>query len=62
MDPNRLIQELRLFQAIIEIKKNNKTIAEIGCDLGFNSPMYFTRVFKKRFGMLPTSFIKNSNI
>ncbi len=58
--PNKLIQELRLQQSLKEIKKNYKSIAEIAYDLGFNSPTYFTRVFRERFKILPTSFIKLS--
>ncbi len=60
MASNKLIQELRLRQSLKSIKQNNKTVTEISYDLGFNSPTYFTRVFKKRFGILPTSFAKNS--
>ena len=56
--PNQLIQELRLRQSLKAISQNNKTIAEIAYDLGFNSPTYFTRLFKKRFGTLPTTFAK----
>lgn len=58
MAPNQLIQESRLLRAVITIIQTNKTIAEIGYESGFNSPSYFTRVFKKRFGMLPTDFSK----
>ncbi len=60
MSPNKLIQELRLRQSLINIKQKGKNVAEIAYDLGFNSPTYFTRVFKKRFGILPTSFSKNA--
>ena len=45
--PNQLIQELRLRKSLKSLKKNDKTIAEIAFDLGFNSPTYFARVFKK---------------
>lgn len=58
--PNKLVQELRLNRSLNEIKQHNKTVAEIAYDIGFNSPTYFTRVFKKRFGMLPTAFAKIS--
>jgi len=58
--PNKLIQELRLQQSLKEINKNYKSVAEIAYDLGFNSPTYFTRVFRKRFNILPTSFIRLS--
>ena len=59
MAPNHFIQELRLRQSLKDIKKGNQTIAEIAYNLGFNSPTYFTRIFRKRFSISPTSFAKN---
>ena len=56
MSPNQLIQESRLLSALSTMGNSQKTIAEIGYDSGFNSPTYFTRVFKKRFGVSPTDF------
>lgn len=53
--PNQLISEVRLQKALKPIQKHQKTIAEIAYDYGFNSPTYFTRVFKKRFGLAPTA-------
>lgn len=58
MSPNQLIQESRLLRSVSAMIKSNKTIAEIGYESGFNSPTYFTRVFKKRFGISPTDFSK----
>ncbi len=59
--PNQLIQELRLRKSLKNLKQNGKTIAEIAFSLGFNSPSYFTKVFRKRFGITPTHLIKKSN-
>ena len=56
--PNQLIQESRLQIALGKMSQSHKTIAEIAYQSGFNSPTYFTRVFKKRFGISPTDFIK----
>ncbi|MDT7828057.1 DUF4242 domain-containing protein [Pricia sp. S334] len=56
MSPNTLIRELRLRRSLKALKNNHKTVAEIAYDLGFNSPTYFTRVFRKRYNVLPTSF------
>ncbi len=56
--PNQLIQESRLQSTLNKMFQNSKTIAEIAYESGFNSPTYFTRVFKKRFGISPTDFIK----
>jgi AraC-like DNA-binding protein len=58
--PNQLIQEIRLRQSLKRLKQNSTTIAEIAYDLGFNSPTYFARVFRKRFGITPTYFTKIS--
>ncbi len=55
--PNQLIQESRLQAALGKMSQSQKTIAEIAYASGFNSPSYFTRVFKKRFGISPTEFI-----
>ena len=56
--PNQLIQELRLRKSLKSLKQNGKTIAEIAFDLGFNSPTYFAKVFRKRFNITPTDFTK----
>ena len=55
--PNQLIQESRLQGALGKMSQSQKTIAEIAYESGFNSPTYFTRVFRKRFGISPTEFI-----
>ncbi len=55
--PNQLIQELRLRKSIKLLQQKSNTIGEIAYDSGFNSPTYFTRLFKKRYGLLPTSFV-----
>lgn len=57
--PNQLIQESRLQSALSIMTQKNKTIAEIAYEAGFNSPTYFTRLFKKRFGISPTDFSKH---
>jgi len=59
MAPNQLIQEVRLRQSLQRIKRGDQTIAEVAYSSGFNSPTYFTKVFRKRFGILPGSLVKN---
>ena len=58
--PNQLIQESRLRKSLKYLKKTNKTVSEIAFDLGFNSPTYFAKVFRRRFGTTPTNFAKLS--
>lgn len=56
--PNQLIQEVRLQEAIGKMEGGKSTMSEIAYGSGFNSPAYFTRTFKKRFGITPSSFSK----
>jgi AraC-like DNA-binding protein len=60
--PNQLIQELRLLKSLKKLKKSEYTISEVAFDLGFNSPTYFAKAFKKRFNITPTTFTKISPI
>ncbi len=59
MSPNRLFSELRLIHAARILKLGGKTVSEVAYDSGFNSPTYFTRVFRNRFKVLPTSVSKS---
>ncbi|MCK5442234.1 MAG: DUF4242 domain-containing protein [Maribacter sp.] len=59
--PNQLIQESRLQKALGHLEQGNKTISEVAYGSGFNSPTYFTRVFKKRFGISPIEFTKQQS-
>lgn len=58
MAPNQLIQESKLHKALSNMTQSNKTIAEIAYESGFNSPTYFTRLFRKRFNISPTEFAR----
>ncbi|WP_373518945.1 nickel-binding protein [Pricia sp.] len=59
MPPNKLLSELRLIHAVRALKKRDKTVSEVAYDSGFNSPTYFTRVFRNRFDVLPTLISKS---
>ncbi|HEY0769742.1 MAG TPA: helix-turn-helix domain-containing protein, partial [Sphingobacteriaceae bacterium] len=54
--PNQFIQEIRLQNSLTFIKENTKTVSEIAYESGFASPTYFSRAFKKRFGISPKEF------
>ncbi|MBT1698161.1 DUF4242 domain-containing protein [Fulvivirgaceae bacterium PWU4] len=54
--PNQFIQEVRLQNSLASIKSNTKTVSEIAYESGFASPTYFSRAFKKRFGISPKKF------
>lgn len=55
--PNTLLKEFRLDKARELLKKQSGNIAQTTFDAGFTSPSYFTKCFKKKFGLLPAMYI-----
>lgn len=53
---SEIIEDRRLIEAKQLIISTDKTISEIGFELGYNEKSYFTRVFSKREGTTPTEF------
>jgi len=54
---NILLKEFRLEKARELVKKHRYTIAQITFESGFTSPSYFTKCFKKKYGLLPMEYI-----
>ncbi len=57
--PSQLIMFIRLKKAKAELLSNNHTVSEIAFKYGFSSPSYFSKSFKKEFGMRPTEVINS---
>ena len=57
MSCNVLLKEFRLEKAKDLMKKQYYTIAQITFESGFTSPSYFTKCFKKKYGLLPMTYI-----
>ena len=55
--PNVLIKEFRLEKAKELMKKQYHNIAQVTFDSGFSSPSYFTKCFKKKYGLLPMNYV-----
>ncbi|MCY1719466.1 response regulator [Prolixibacteraceae bacterium Z1-6] len=53
------INSFKLKKAIELIKTSSEPISEIAYKVGFNDPKYFSRIFKKFYGMSPSDFSKN---
>jgi len=51
-----LIETRKLTEAKNLLASTNKSISEIGFELGFNEKAYFSNVFKKKTGQTPTEF------
>ena len=56
--PNILLKEFRLERAKEQMRKKPYSIAQITFDSGFSSPSYFTKCFKKKFGLLPMTYLE----
>lgn len=56
MTPKQYIHEVRLEQARKLLVETNMPIALVAHAAGFTDHSYFTRLFKRRFGELPSSF------
>jgi AraC-like DNA-binding protein len=57
LSPNQLLKEFRLDKARELLKGKSYNIAETTFDSGFTSPSYFTKCFKKKFGVLPANYL-----
>jgi len=58
LSPNLLLKEFRLEKAKDLMKKQHYTISQITFDSGFTSPSYFTKCFKKKYGLLPMNYME----
>lgn len=57
LSPNILLKEYRLEKAKDLMKKKRYSIAQITYDAGFTSASYFTKCFKKKYGLLPMAYV-----
>lgn len=59
LTPNKLITNIRMKMAVEKLKTGGMSIAEVGYEVGFSDPAYFSKVFKSVFNQTPTEYIKN---
>lgn len=57
---NDYITDYRMEQARFLLLRGNCTINEVAEQVGFSNPNYFSKIFKKKFGVLPSNFRLNS--
>ncbi len=58
LSPNEFIRTIRLKKSAQLLKTKNYNVSEVSDLVGFNDPLYFSRVFKKQFGYSPSTLIK----
>jgi AraC family transcriptional regulator, transcriptional activator of pobA len=56
MSVSEIIETRKLIEAKNLLINTDKTISEIGYELGYNEKSYFTNVFKKKSGQTPSEF------
>ena len=55
--PNEFIRTVRLKRAVQLMEVGDYSIKEITSLAGFNTPSYFTKCFKKQYGVLPSEYL-----
>ncbi|MGI9550364.1 MAG: response regulator, partial [Aurantibacter sp.] len=58
--PGELLRIFRLKRATQLLAQKGDNISQVAYDVGFNSLSYFTRSFKKYYGMSPSEFIQSN--
>lgn len=58
MTPNNYIRKIRFQEAKRLLEESNDTIAEIAYKTGFGNPNYFSKSFKKEYGVSPSTYRK----
>ena len=51
--PNEMIQIIRLKRAAALLREGKYLISEVGYNVGFSNPSYFSKCFLKQFGVRP---------
>ncbi len=59
IDTTHYIRERRLERACTLLRNSNLSIMDIQISCGFDSPGYFSRVFKQRYNLSPSEFRRN---
>jgi AraC-like DNA-binding protein len=57
VSPSVYIQQTRLQQAKLLLEHDKMNVSEVAYAVGFDSLAYFSKVFKKYYGVNPSSFI-----
>lgn len=55
--PVEYVRNYRLDQAIILLKEKKGKVSDVAMAVGISDPKYFSRCFRKRFGIPPSKYI-----
>ena len=57
--PMQYILSIRIYNAEVLLKNEQYNITEISNIVGYDNPLYFSRIFKKVKGLSPSEYRKN---
>jgi DNA-binding response OmpR family regulator len=57
--PVDFIRSIRLKKAVYLLETSQMTISQIGYEVGFNSPKYFTKAFKDEYNIPPSTYVSS---
>ncbi len=56
--PNNFIREFRLHRALNLLHDQSGNISEVAYEAGYNSPAYFSKCFRDKYGILPSKYVQ----
>lgn len=56
MSPHNYVNKIRLQKAAVLLKNNNYTVTEVSEAVGFDDPVYFSKLFKKSYQLSPKKY------
>ena len=56
MTPIDFVRHIRITKAIEMLKDTDETLSSIAFSVGFSDPKYFSKVFKKEMGIIPSEY------
>ncbi|MDN5286616.1 MAG: response regulator [Mucilaginibacter sp.] len=57
--PLEFIRSIRLKKAVYLLENSQMSISQISYEVGFNTPKYFTKLFKDEYGILPSAYVSS---
>ena len=56
MSPHNYVNKIRLQKAAVLLENNNYTVTEVSEAVGFDDPVYFSKLFKKSYQLSPKKY------
>ena len=56
LTPSQYFIQLRLEKARRLLRETNKSVIEIGLDVGYTSPSHFAQIFRREVGISPSEY------